>query len=271
MTIAIAGNFTEGVVFAVDSACTYQQNDGAIRTIYNAAQKIFHVGLSPDWSDSPYGAVLFGAASYCGISWRNVIGNFWRQQVQRQIPANEMAQSFLAYLQAIEPDPEKRTESGIFLAGYGKDDLNVRCFKILAKNLSAEEIQIGGFGYDGMPNVVDMLQFGMTRQTFQEVKKRFGGATITKEGPDGTPIEKSLAQEVLDLIEATGVFCRPEMDMPLRDAIDYMHFLVYSTEKYFKFHLGAPICGGPVEIAAITIDRGFRRILTKPLDYSIHI
>jgi hypothetical protein len=271
MTIAIAGNFTEGVVFAVDSACTYQQSDGDIRTIYNAAQKIFHVGLSPDWSDSPYGAVLFGDASYCGISWRNVIGNFWRQQAQKQIPANEMAQSFLAYLQAIEPDPEKRTESGVFFAGYGKDDLNVRCFKILAKNLSAQEIPIGGFQYDGVPNVVQMLLFGMTGQTRLEVNKRFGAVTIRKEGPDGTPIEKSLAQEVLDLIEATGVFCRPEMDMPLRDAIDYMHFLVYSTEKYFKFSSGAPICGGPVEIAAITIDRGFRRILTKPLDYSIHM
>lgn len=57
--------------------------------------------------------------------------------------------------------------------------------------------------------------------------------------------------------------------MPLRDAIDFVYFLIYATVKLHRYKGGAALVGGPIEIAAITADRGFRWILHKPLSESI--
>jgi len=62
-----------------------------------------------------------------------------------------------------------------------------------------------------------------------------------------------------------------EAHMPLRDAIDYVHYLIYSAIKLHRYSVGMPDVGGPIEIAAITADRGFRWIVHKPLDESIGI
>jgi hypothetical protein len=56
------------------------------------------------------------------------------------------------------------------------------------------------------------------------------------------------------------------MDMPLRDGIDYVNFLIYSTVKYCKFAPSAPVCGGEAKIVSITLDHRFRRVKTKPMD-----
>lgn len=61
----------------------------------------------------------------------------------------------------------------------------------------------------------------------------------------------------------------PYPDLPLRDAIDYVHFIVETTIKYYKFMPGPPVCGGKVELAAITTDRHFRWVNHKSLDWCI--
>jgi acetolactate synthase-1/2/3 large subunit len=59
--------------------------------------------------------------------------------------------------------------------------------------------------------------------------------------------------------------------MPLRDAIDFAHFLIYSTIKLHRYRGIAAFVGGPIEIAAVTADRGFRWIVHKSLRESIGI
>ncbi len=59
--------------------------------------------------------------------------------------------------------------------------------------------------------------------------------------------------------------------MPLRDAIDFVHFLVYSAIKLHRYRGGPASIGGPIELAAITADRGFRWIVHKSLRESIGI
>jgi hypothetical protein len=51
--------------------------------------------------------------------------------------------------------------------------------------------------------------------------------------------------------------------MPVQDAIDVAEFLVDLTVHFHRFLPGAPIVGGPIEIAAITKHEGFKWIRRK--------
>jgi hypothetical protein len=55
-------------------------------------------------------------------------------------------------------------------------------------------------------------------------------------------------------------------NLPIRDAIDFVHSCIHSTIKAMKFSNLSQICGGPIEIAVITADRPFRWVQHKGFD-----
>lgn len=115
-----------------------------------------------------------------------------------------------------------------------------------------------------MPGVLQNLLLGIDQETVNALKKRYKSISIeVQEGSKKKEIP--LIEDIVKTIQTNATICGGELSMPLRDAIDYIHFLVYSTIKHYKFTPGPPVCGGQVEIAVVTLDRGFRRILTKSL------
>ena len=58
-------------------------------------------------------------------------------------------------------------------------------------------------------------------------------------------------------------------DLPIREAIDYIHTYLHVTVKAFKFQFGAPTCGGPIEVAFVTTDRRFRWVCHKDFSSAI--
>lgn len=59
-------------------------------------------------------------------------------------------------------------------------------------------------------------------------------------------------------------------NLPIRDAIDYVHTCISSTIKAMKFSWMPQVCGGPIELAVITTDRRFRWVRHKPWDAAIN-
>jgi hypothetical protein len=59
-------------------------------------------------------------------------------------------------------------------------------------------------------------------------------------------------------------------DLPIREAIDFVHTYLHITVKAFKFRFGPPICGGPIEISFISTDRKFRWVLHKDFARAIY-
>jgi hypothetical protein len=57
----------------------------------------------------------------------------------------------------------------------------------------------------------------------------------------------------------------PQGILPLREAIDWVHSLIYSTIKAMKFSHTHQMCGGPPEVAVISTDRNFRWVHHKKL------
>jgi hypothetical protein len=58
-------------------------------------------------------------------------------------------------------------------------------------------------------------------------------------------------------------------NLPIREAIDFIHASIYSTVKGLKFSRLDQVCGGPIEIAVITADRRFRWVRHKHMDAAI--
>ena len=56
MTVAVAGNFPDGVVLGVDSAVTLSDANGQIAKVYENAEKLFQIG------EKPIGIAAFGLA-----------------------------------------------------------------------------------------------------------------------------------------------------------------------------------------------------------------
>ena len=58
-------------------------------------------------------------------------------------------------------------------------------------------------------------------------------------------------------------------NLPIREAVDFVHFVVQATVKSLKFGRLPPGVGGPVELAIITSDRPFRWVKHKTFDAAL--
>jgi hypothetical protein len=66
-----------------------------------------------------------------------------------------------------------------------------------------------------------------------------------------------------------GQFRLAHPQVPIRDAIDFVHTGIMSTIKAMKFSNFPQVCGGPIEIAVISSDRRFRWVKHKEWDTAI--
>ena len=93
-------------------------------------------------------------------------------------------------------------------------------------------------------------------------------AILEAKRDDGTKLWVGTEDELNDLAFAHAVVVHP--GLPIREAIDLVHFSIEATIKSLKFsHYAAPTCGGPIEIAVITSDRPFRWVRHKTFDSAI--
>jgi hypothetical protein len=95
---------------------------------------------------------------------------------------------------------------------------------------------------------------------------------------------KGCGDEVRDAIIASGKWSGTQQELdatiaphrlahpptvPIREAVDFIHACLFTTEKAMKFSPHPRLCGGPIEIAVITTDRKFRWVLHKKWDAAI--
>lgn len=280
MTIAISGNFTEGVVLGADSAASYTKTlscskptrcapcthtTPVVSQVYNGAQKIYHLGT--DELNSPFAVMIYGAASFSNIPWRNVCARFsYKYPLIAFKTAQDAVNAFMEFLKEVTPDAKDRPRAGVFFCGAGPEDLFVQSFRIDVLELKVEIVNVGMVAWGGMPSVVQREVLGISAETIDAFNGVFGNLTVDRTASDGKKEAVKIADIAHDIVRQTSPKVDLDRDMPLRDGIDYVHFLVYSTVKHYKFAHLAAVCGGEVELAVITKDRGFRRVKRKSLD-----
>ncbi len=287
MTIAACYLSAEGVVFGADSTTTMYvsgHGPGALGSEhhFNFAQKIYQIG-----ENSTLGMTMWGLGDLPSVSYRTLIAKFadsligqgvqsmdeiadqWNQLFW-QAYSNDYGQ-VLQRVQELQSQttrtPEEEDEllsfvhtfsGGFCLGGYLMNDRTPRAYEILydptlVAPACVEPLAIGTTRFWGCPNLVNRLAYGIDEWLYSNILQsgKWGGTE----------------QDLVDLI--TPYCLGQPQDLPIREAIDWVHASIYTTIKTMKFSHMAPVCGGPVEVAVITTDRRFRWVRHKRFDAAI--
>jgi hypothetical protein len=265
MTIALALKTIEGVVVGADSTTTFQDQTGAVIQLFNSAQKVFEIGPSTPTFVGGYhfsGCVATYGGAQCGsASWRSVVNDFYREVVSPNPQRTDLPQAFLKYVQNLWSQLATGTipagtpipSTGFILSYVAASQGEVRSGTIQLDTGTATDMVLGDFWAGGGADSVCRILSGYD----PGLKNRLLAA-----GVDAAQFDACALPSIVKL---------PFPNMPLRDAIDLVHFLIYATIKLHRYNGATPGIGGPIEIAAITADRGFRWIMHKPLSESIGI
>ncbi len=287
MTIAACYLSSEGVVFGADSTSTmFVPGPGPDGTgadhYYNYAQKVFEVG-----ENGRFGIALWGLGSLAPTSYRTLIARFaeqlsglppepmvdlanrwnllfWEVYSREFAQVLEQTQQLIAN-QGRTPEEEQQLQfymqtfsGGFCLGGCCPPDGNPEAYEITfspgeAGPTQPEALSIGSAKFWGCPNMIYRLIYGVDFGILEAIENS-GRWTGTPDDLIALVLPFRLAQP---------------LDLPIREAIDWVYTSIYTTSQALKFSHLAPVCGGPVELAVITTDRPFRWVRHKKLDAAI--
>lgn len=253
---------SEGLVLAADSAATIAgrigDQEGVLKTYYNA-KKLLQVG------DFPIGVLTWGQAI---IGLRTVESlvrewehqNHWRSRESLKKASEEdytvkaCAQSlfeFLArvYAEEYKDTPEQESENrglGVVVAGYSENAFFPEVWRFVLPY--DEEIHNQRPDLDGKPDF-GASWFGATDAIIRLHWGRDDRAIVILSEKFGLPEED--VREALAPLQ----YLVPFAVMPLQDAIEYAHHMVSVAIGRYRFVVGPELCGGQVDIAAITQEK----------------
>lgn len=275
MTIAVSVKINDGVVLATDSASTVigaTPIGPAAVNIYNNANKAFNL-----LKGVPIGAITWGAGGIGNASISSLVKDF-RNKLKGEECANHQdeykldkenytiegvaamlrrfiyEENYVAAFSALPP--EQKPALGFIVAGY-----SARAGLAEEYSISIDQGNCGppqplrrreesGISWSGMGEPLNRLVLGWGTLLPQVMRQNLGVPQQQIEGA------MRVIQQVL------GVqFAIPAM--PLQDAIELAEFLVDVAIKYARFAPGAPVVGGPIEIAAISKHEGFKWVKRK--------
>jgi len=280
VTIAACYVSAEGVVFGADSTSTMQVMDPGRKEgkehYFNFGQKVFEIGEKSTLAVTTWGLGSLGSTSYRTlialladsliaspaksveeVAWRwNQL--YWDSYYRFFAGFFERAR-FLAGKQDRTEDEElelvKLHETwfaGFCLGGYVLPNRSPEAYQMtfrVTMPLAEPPVRLsmGAAKFWGWSNLIERVLWGVDDNVF---------SAVLKTGKwNGTPEE--LAQALLS--QQLG----QPIDLPLREAIDWVHASIYTTIKAMKFSHWAPYCGGPIEVAVVSTDRRFRWVRHK--------
>lgn len=282
MTIAACYVSSEGVVFGTDSTTTRfvdAPDGGGQIHHYNFQQKVFEVG-----TDSTIGILTWGLGNLPEISYRTIIASFSDSLNVTQFDSiADVAHMWSSYFweiyrgalksyfdrtqELLNNDPVENMDEltainnnlfvGFCIGGHTPLNHNPAAFQISCSPLytspKVDMLSMGMPAYWGVPNLMDRLIAGVDTNVLQHILNS-GKWTGTD-------------QELVQIAMTTKL--NHPSDLPIRDAIDWVHTSIYTTIQAMKFSHMPPVCGGPIEVAVITTDRPFRWVKHKRLDAAI--
>lgn len=283
MTIAACYISKQGIVFGADSTTTYHATNCEPH-YFKFEQKIFEIGEQ----DSRQAAITWGLGCLPNTSYRemfatlsdNIVidkpktmgeiaemwsGYFWGKysgELQNELARVKVLESNSTRTDDEEEELEVLQNSlivGFCIGGICLPNRSPAAFELVfTPSLSSAPVPIaltqsGRGHFWGIPNLILRLIVGCDPMVYQSILNS-GKWTGTDQ-----ELAEICVSHKLEL----------PFELPIREAIDYLHASVYTTIKAMKFSHLSPHCGGPVEIATITADRPFRWVKHKGFDSAI--
>ena len=259
MTIAINIAVPEGIVFAADSRQTFTNAKGDVRVSSDNGQKLMQLGPRA-------GAVTYGWAFLLGRSIQSHVTDYKLSLGEKIPPIEELAKGLGEYLtkqynEHIEkkfdkPVPDGNYALALLVGGYDVGDKNGRVYEVYVPKgeyyLVRATVDKVGSGWRGHTSVIARLLKGCDGRI--------------RDLPGFTPeLGKGLDESKLD-------YNVDYWSMPLQDAVDFATFLVHTTIQMQRFSDGILLkpgdsanCGGPIDVAVIEPNEGFRWVQRKNL------
>jgi hypothetical protein len=266
MSVAIVVKVSEGLVLGADSAATISgrilgpqgPQEGVLKTFYNA-KKLMQVG------DLPIGVLTWGIGQLGMRTLESLVREWehdqhWQSyeeyrshhsQDESNIEVRGCAVSLHDHLQRVyseipefrELPPERRPGLGVVVAGYSENAFFPDIWRFAIP--FDQEVQNARPDRDGHPDfgaswfgatdAIIRLHWGRAEEVMRILSERFG---IAEE-------DIKAALEPLQYQVPFGV-------MPLQDAIEYAYYMINVTIGRYRFVIGPELCGGEVDVAAIT-------------------
>lgn len=263
MSVVIVVKVSEGLVLGADSAATLHgrierpegAQEGVLKTYFNA-RKLLQVG------DFPIGVLTWGTPFIGSRTIESLVREWeyekhWLSQKEYQKHSDEDFQvkecagelcKHLSEVYAEEHDklPEQqRPIIGFLMAGYSHRGFFPEIWRFVLPPDSGGQVHdqrpdLGGkpnFGatWYGLTDAIVRLHFGRDDGVVKVISEKYG-------------IPEQELREILQPLE----YQIPFPVMPLQDAIEYAKYMLNVTIGRYRFVIGPELCGGQIEIAAIT-------------------
>ena len=259
MTIAINVAVPEGIVFAADSRQIYTNARGDVRVGSDYGRKLFQLGPRA-------AAVTYGWAFLLGRSIGSHVNDFKVSLGNRRPSVEEMVQGLGQYLQQqyrlslekgyAQPVPQGNYAVAALVGGYNEGEKSGQVYELFVPEgeyyLVRKTSESPGISWRGQTQIIGRLLKG-----YDPRLRELPGFT--------EDLGKSLDGAKLDFIIDYWA-------MPLQDAIDLALFCVRTTIEMQRFSDGINLapgasasCGGPIDVAVIEPNEGFRWVQNKSL------
>lgn len=263
MSVVIVVKVSEGLVLAADSAATLYGriegpegvHEGILKTYYNA-KKLLQIG------DFPIGVLTWGQAFIGPRTVESLVREWeyeysWqtREEYAQEHPESfkvkECAEGLCRFLAKIhaeayqEQAEEQRPPLGMVVAGYSQGEFFPEVWRFVLpfdsegvvhnQRPDVEGKPDFGASWFGGTDAIVRLHWGRDDAVIKIISERFG-----------------LSEDDVRDALAPLQYQIPFSLMPLQDAIDYANYMLNVAIGRFRFVLGPELCGGQIEIAAIT-------------------
>lgn len=267
MTLAAAYLTSEGVVLGADSTTVVQvaaQGDDQPRVgqLLDHAQKVFEVG---EPGAGRLALCTWGDGSVCGTSHRTVVARLMEAVDDRTTSVEEAVGLLADIVAKAAADPQDATQPmsflGYYLGGWDPGSHEPHCFRVEFNagndGPKVTGLNIGEASFSGSPEYFNRLFRGfdlrLPQMLFDELHRM--NPSVSSDYADELARAFEKVAEKLVLVGYR--------DLPIREAIDYVHTYLHITIKGAKFRFGPQLVGGPIEIGFVSTDRRFRWVCHK--------
>ena len=268
MTIIASVKVRDGLVLATDSMTTIQATideagHKAVIKTYSNAKKLFHIG------DAPIGAMIYGIGNIGQRSIEGLMFDFSTKELpklneEKKESVQEVAKALFDYFNNLYQTEfanipsEQRIEDfrfGVFVAGCSTGKPFVEEWEfLLPRDDKVKQVR---------PDTTFGASWRGVDLPFTRLLKGFDPRSKQKLQEHG--VAEDIIKGALESWKATIAYDA----MPVQDAINLAVFIVKTTIGLVSFEIGAPSCGGPLQVASILPDGTFKWIAQPQLSIEL--
>jgi len=252
MTIIASVKVQDGIALGCDSATQVSGRDPegkiGVFKVYQNAKKLFQFG------NLPLGLLTYGIGNIGKKSIRTVIREFEKGydfSSNKAYQVKDVAEELLGFMQNaydkeyLQLDKENQPALGFFISGYSSNSSLGEEWEFVIP--AQKEVKLVrpkeqfGSSWRGIAVPFTRLYHGFDPRAINELQESGVSADIIKR------LKENYGAKI--------IYDR----MPIKDALNFVEFILKTTIGLSSFEIGAPVCSEPVQIAVIDED-GFEWI-----------